>query len=90
MLRYDIPQRNKGCSVWIELSTFEELPERYQKKRLPTLAQLMAKSAGYELEVSYGVVTRTLPYTELLRAFPDVDPEQTYLTLHYKLDRPYQ
>lgn len=90
MLRYDVPQRKEGHSVWIELSTFEELPEQHRKKTRPTMAQSMARKSSLEIEVSYGVVTRELLYADLLKAFPDLDPEITYITVHHKTDRPYQ
>ena len=54
------------------------------------MAQAIARNSSLELEVSYGTVKRSIPYSDLLKAFPDLDAEKTYITTHFKLDRPYQ
>jgi hypothetical protein len=87
MLRYDVPQRDEGYSLWIELSSFEELPLEHRRTTKHTLAQLMTK--GPILEIG-GIKPHLIPYADLLTAFPDLDPESTYVISHFKLDRPYK
>lgn len=87
MLRYDVPQRDQGYSAWIELSTFDELPEHHQRTTKHTLAQLMAENPILELG---GINPRLIPYADLLKAFPNLDPESTYVICCFKLDRPYK
>jgi len=87
MYRYDVPQRDEGYSAWIELSTFEELPEQHRRTTMPTMAQSMAENPILEMG---GINPRLIPYADLLTAFPDLDPESTYVICRFKLDRPYK
>ena len=87
MLRFNVPSDSEHLSIWINLSTFEELPLEWQRKTKLTMAQLMAKSPMLEIG---GLNPRLIPFADLLSAFPDIDLEKTYVTTHFKLDRPYK
>jgi hypothetical protein len=87
MYRYDVPQHNEGYSAWIELSTFDELPEHHQRIAKRTLAQAMAESSLLEIG---GINPHLIPYGDLLIAFPEIDPESIYIITRFKLDRPYK
>ena len=85
MLRYPVPSNHEDHSRWIELSTFDELPPGWQRKTIPTMAQAMANHPMLDIEIHYGVVTQALPYADLLKAFPDVDPAKTYVTIRHRI-----
>ena len=90
MLKMDLPSHHKDISIWLELSTFDELPLERRRKTRPSLAQQMAKQDLLEIEISYGVVTYAIPYTQILEVFPDLDPADTYITTTFKSHRPYK
>jgi hypothetical protein len=84
MLRFDLPQHDTRYSVWIELQTYDELPEK-ARGGVWTLAQVMdAHEAIYILSPHTQQPMRTIAYTDLLAAFPDVDPEAVYVTIQYQ------
>lgn len=81
MLKFHVPSYNQNLSIWIELSTFDELPIEQQSPTRPTLAQSMAERPSIEVG---GLHTRFIPYADLLKAFPNIDPENTYVTTRFQ------
>ena len=90
MHKFTVPSLSEGYSVWIELSTFDELPLEQRRKTRPTMAESMAKKSMIEIESHYGLTTHAIPYSDVIKAFPDIDPEITYVTVHFKSHRPYK
>jgi hypothetical protein len=85
MYKYTLTPPTDTVSVWLEFSTFDELPLTQQHKTRPTMAWSMARQPG--VEVSIQGATRTVSYAHILRTFPDLDPEMTYITTRYELPR---
>ena len=90
MFKYDVLPLRDGYSVWIELRTLHEVSLEDGRKTKPAFSQLMAKSHMLEIESRYGVTTNTVPFADILKAFPDIDPENTYITLRFQLGSVYK
>jgi hypothetical protein len=84
MLRFDLPQQDSRYSVWIQLCTPDELSNEI-RHQVPSLRVEMMQSDNIVVYSPYnGALTSTIPYSELLSAFPDINPEATHLLMHFE------
>jgi hypothetical protein len=85
MLRFDLPQQDTRYSVCLVLQTRDQLSPEF-RRNLRSLADEMAQRSAVSLSSPYNhnITTHTIPYTDLLAAFPDIDPETIYVIPCYE------
>jgi hypothetical protein len=85
MLRFDLPQHDTRYAVWLELQTRDELSPG-MRDHVWSLGDEMAQRSAVSLNSPYNqhITTHTIPYTDLLAAFPDIDADTLYVIPHYE------
>ena len=84
MLKYDLPQHDTNYSVWLELQTYNELPDECRGVAW-TLSQVIAERNGIDvMSANTQQKLYTVTYPELLKVFPDLAPEEVYPIVCYE------